>query len=65
MPRPASRVEKRRITLEVSVEVYDQIVRLQDRLEADSMTEVIRRAIKTYEELLLRRAEGATKVLLL
>ena len=61
MSRPKSRHPKTRITLEVATEVRDLIESLKDRIGADSATEVIRRAVALYDDL-LRRVEGGGKV---
>lgn len=52
MTRPASRVEKVRLSLEVSIAVRDCMEDLQDRTGAESLTEVVRRALAVYSTVL-------------
>jgi len=63
MPRPASRVEKKRLTLEVSAPVRERMEALQDHLGADSLTEVIRRAVAILDTLITERDRGKQLVL--
>lgn len=49
MPRRKSLVEKSRLNLEISTKVREQLERLRIRTEADSLVEVIRRALGVYE----------------
>lgn len=58
MPRPKQEQEKRKLTLELSVPVRERLSRLQQRSEADSLTEVIRRSLALYDLLLAARDNG-------
>lgn len=48
MPRPKG-PNKRRFTLVVTDRSYTQMVRLQKRIDADSVSEVIRTAVKVLD----------------
>jgi len=52
MPKKGSRKPTTRLNLEIPQTLRDRIERLRDLSEAESMTEVIRRALATYEALL-------------
>jgi hypothetical protein len=58
MPRTASRIAKTRLTLEVAVCVRDQMESIRDRVGADSITEVIRRAVALYASVLEQESLG-------
>lgn len=58
MPRPKQEQEKRKLTLELSVPVRERLSSLQQRSEADSLTEVIRRSLALYDLLLAARDNG-------
>lgn len=60
MPRPPSTEKRVRLNLELPVRVRDQLERLRKMSEADSLTEVIRRAVRIFELLLEMRAAKAT-----
>lgn len=74
MPR-TKRLQSVRLNLEVKPTVRDRLERLKDSTEAESLTEVIRRALATYETLVemspdkhkivLRLADGEEVTLLL
>ncbi len=51
MPR-TKRPESVRLNLEISPQVRDRLERLRDDTEAESLTEVIRRALTVYETLI-------------
>ncbi len=51
MPRPLVPGGRTRLNLAISPEVKARLENLQERTEADSMTEVIRRALAVYERL--------------
>ncbi|MCP4550401.1 MAG: ribbon-helix-helix protein, CopG family [bacterium] len=63
MPRVASKREKTRLNLEVTRSVRERLNRLLDLCEAESLTEVIRRALATYEALLEQQASGSEIVI--
>lgn len=58
MPRPKQEQEKRKLTLELSLPVRERLTSLQQRSEADSLTEVIRRSLALYDLLLAARDNG-------
>lgn len=53
MARRKSKVRKVRLSIEVSPRVRAQLERVQKLVDADSLTEVIRRSVAVYETLLL------------
>lgn len=57
--RPARKQPKVRLNLDMSVEVKEQIETLRDRTHADSMGEVIRRALAVYDYLHSEQADGS------
>lgn len=61
--RPARKQPKVRLNLDMSVEVKEQIEALRDRMHADSMSEVIRRALALYDFMLTQQEGGATVAL--
>ena len=61
MPRPPNTEPRTRLNLEIPVRLRERMERLRQTLEADSLTEVIRRALVVYEALLTTR-EGHGKV---
>ncbi len=74
MPRQAPKTEKVRLNLEVHPAVRDRLERLRDVSGADTLTEVVRRALAVYEvllerearaEIILRSPNGEAKVVLL
>ena len=58
-----TRKDKVRLNLEVSPTVRDRLEYLQKESEAESMTEVIRRALAVYELLLAHRGAGGEVLL--
>lgn len=52
-----------RLSLETSKQVRDRLEVLRVRTGADSLTEVVRRAVAVYDALLTRTANGAKVVL--
>ena len=61
MPRIA-RGEKRRLNLEMSEEVRQKLESLREKTDADSLSEVVRRALAVYDFLWSERERG-TKLL--
>lgn len=57
--RPARKQPKVRLNLDMPVEVKEQLERIRDQLHADSMGEVIRRALAVYDYLHSEQADGA------
>ncbi len=64
MPRPASKEAKVRLNLDLPERVRDRLERLQDLSEADSLTEVIKRALSVYDALLTATREEGGKLVL-
>jgi hypothetical protein len=62
VPRRPKTVPTTRINLEVIEPVRQRLERLQKRSEADSMVEVIRRALAVYEVLWEAKDEGASVI---
>lgn len=60
--RPARKQPKVRLNLDMSVEVKEQIEALRERMHADSMSEVIRRALAVCDFVLTQHEQGATVV---
>lgn len=58
MTRPARKKPTSRLTLELAQAVRDRIELLKDRTEAESISEVIRRALAVYELLWTQREKG-------
>jgi hypothetical protein len=56
--RPAREVKKERVNLDIHPEVKELIKDVQARICADSMGEVIRRAVFVYGALLSAQSEG-------
>jgi hypothetical protein len=74
MPR-TKRPESVRLNLEIAPAVRDRLERLRDETEAESLTEVIRRALAVYQvlveesrgtkEIIIRSKDGSEQTLLL
>lgn len=62
MTRAASKEMKVRLNLEVPERVRENLDRLRELADADSMTEVVRRALMVYDALLTAHKEGAKVV---
>jgi hypothetical protein len=75
MPRPNRRTETFRLNLDLTRATKDRLSRLQEQIEARSLTEVISRALAVYEklatlerdgnELIIRQPDGKELALLL
>jgi hypothetical protein len=63
MPRTAG-PEKVRLNLEVTPEVRARLEKLRDRTEAETLTEVFRRALGVYEMLAEHYAKDGSVILL-
>jgi Arc/MetJ-type ribon-helix-helix transcriptional regulator len=61
--RPARKQPKVRLNLDMPVEVKEQIEALRDRMRAESMSEVIRRALAICDFVLTQQEQGATVLL--
>ncbi len=51
---------KVRLNLDMAPSVKERLERLRDKTHADSMSEVIRRALALYELIILEAARGST-----
>jgi len=58
VPRIAKKTPKKRLNLEMDERVHQKLVNLRDLTEADTMVEVIRRALAVYEFLWAKKREG-------
>lgn len=58
MPRPARKQPKVRLNLDMPEEIKEQLEELRDLTHADSMSEVVRRALAVYDFLLLEKSAG-------
>jgi hypothetical protein len=56
--RPIREIKKERINLDIHPEIKELIKDVQARICADSMGEVIRRAVFVYDALLSAQSEG-------
>lgn len=59
MTRPEAKIQKTRMNLDVKPQVKITIEKLRDKLEADSMGEIIRRSVQTFDKLLTMQESGA------
>jgi len=64
MPRPANAEAKVRLNLELPERVRERLERVRVMSEADSLTEVIRRALSIYDTLLTTAIEDGGKIIL-
>ena len=62
MPRPSRKHPKIRLNLDMPAEIKSQLEDLRDLTHADSMSEVIRRAIAVYDFLLNEKANGGVTI---
>ena len=60
---PRNRQQVRRLSLEMNEAVRDRLEELRDRIHADSLSEVIRRALSVYDLLAVEHAKGARPIL--
>lgn len=63
MPRHGRKDEPARLNLKMSQATRQQLEHLQVRTGADTLTEVIRRALAVYDLLIEEKDKGATPVL--
>ena len=59
MPRSPRNVETERLNLVVSTMVRERLENLRDETEAESMTQVIRKALAVYDFLWQEKSRGA------
>jgi hypothetical protein len=64
MPRPSSKAEKIRLNLEVSAPVRERLESLRARTGAESVTEVIRRALALYDTIVTASADRDSTLIL-
>lgn len=57
MPRPSRTEPRVRLNLEIPIRIRERIDRIRGVTEADSSTEVIRRAVFVYEKLLTLKGQ--------
>lgn len=62
MPRTPKTFATRRLSLEISEEARKNLEALRDKTQADSLTEVIRRALAVYDFLWSQKEKGAKLV---
>jgi hypothetical protein len=60
VPRPERAVEKVRLNLDMHPAVKEQLQSIQERTKADSMSEVLRRALAVYQTILDTQDSGGT-----
>ncbi|WP_377694540.1 hypothetical protein [Paraburkholderia humisilvae] len=60
---PSAKQVKFRLNFDISPEAKEQIEGLKDRIHADSLSDVVRRALAVYDFLWTQREGGATTVL--
>ncbi len=58
MPRRSTNRKMTRLNLAVSEDVRDRIETLRDETDAESVTEVIRRALAVYDKLISKSQQG-------
>ena len=63
MPRIARKHERVRLNLDMPKPVRESLESLRDETHADSLSEVVRRALAVYEFLHKEKQEGATLLL--
>jgi uncharacterized secreted protein with C-terminal beta-propeller domain len=59
MTRPKHTEEKVRLNLDLPKSIRERIERVRTMIEADSLTEVVRRSISLFEALIEFKSEGA------
>jgi hypothetical protein len=63
MPRPIRKQSKVRLNLDMPGEIKEQLEELRDLTHADSMSEVIRRALAVYDCLWAEKVAGGITVI--
>ena len=58
MSRPVRTIKKQRLNLDLPLGVKERIEQLRDTTHADSMSEVVRRALAVYEFVARENARG-------
>lgn len=62
MPRPAKSIPTTRLTLDLAEPVRERLNALKDQTEADTLVEVVRKALAVYDFLWTEKAKGAKLV---
>jgi hypothetical protein len=62
MAQPRKKVPTSRLNLEMAESVRQKLENLQKKTEADSLTEVVRRALTVYDSLWREKLQGGTLV---
>lgn len=62
MPRQARKQAKVRLNLDLPEEVKERLEVIREQTHADSMSEVIRRALAVYDFLSIEKLNGATLI---
>ena len=62
MPRPKRTAPSTRLNLEMHAEVRTRLEWIKDEIHADSLAEVIRKAVAVYDALLTATREGGTVI---
>jgi hypothetical protein len=64
MPRPPKPHKSKRLNLDLAVPLHRRLERIQKHTEADSVSEVIRRAVRVYDAILDAQADGSRVVVI-
>jgi hypothetical protein len=64
MPRPTTKVDKTRLNLDLSAPIRQCLEQLRERTGAESLTEVIRRAIVLYDTIITISLDKKTQLIL-
>lgn len=59
MPRNPPVVKKTRVNMDMHPEIKALVLDIQERTSADSMSEVVRRAVKLYDLMLTEHTNGS------
>lgn len=62
MTRVRRRINRIRLNLDITQTTKDQLLRLVEKSNADSMTEIVRRALNVYEVVLGCKQDGDLKL---
>lgn len=53
----------KRFNLEIPIDTYNTLLKLQKRIDAASVSEVIRRAIRLYDSIQVNKLDGSIRLL--
>jgi hypothetical protein len=59
MPRLAKKAKVKRLNLELKIDVRNRMEELRDLTDADTLVEVVRRALAVYDYVWTQKKEGA------